>query len=230
MRAHPSLPIAALLALAVAGLAGCGLIGAPEENTYPLLGLHIGVSCEGCHPAGQPVDLTSSLCMGCHEDVRPPDHYDGDCALCHTEAGWQFIEVDHSEWLDLSGGHSDLECLGCHAEGTFAGLDAACASCHEQDRPNGHFAGPCEDCHVVADWEDAEFDHDPWFPVPHRGVDDCVDCHPNPNDYDIFTCIDCHEHRASEMNDEHDDVGGYEYNSGACYQCHPRGREEDDDG
>jgi hypothetical protein len=28
------------------------------------------------------------------------------------------------------------------------------------------------------------------------------------------------------MDDEHDDVSGYSYNSQACYTCHPTGRED----
>jgi hypothetical protein len=29
------------------------------------------------------------------------------------------------------------------------------------------------------------------------------------------------------MNNEHDDVGGYVYESQACYSCHPDGRADD---
>jgi hypothetical protein len=32
------------------------------------------------------------------------------------------------------------------------------------------------------------------------------------------------------MDDEHDDVGGYVYESTACYTCHPDGEEGDDFG
>jgi hypothetical protein len=29
------------------------------------------------------------------------------------------------------------------------------------------------------------------------------------------------------MDDKHDDVGGYRYDSNACFACHPDGREDD---
>ena len=41
----------------------------------------------------------------------------------------------------------------------------------------------------------------------------------------MFTCIDCHAHTKPDMDDEHDDVGGYEYQTSACYACHPDGKE-----
>ncbi len=39
----------------------------------------------------------------------------------------------------------------------------------------------------------------------------------------IFSCINCHEHRKSKMDDEHKNVPGYLYESTKCYQCHPNG-------
>ena len=36
-------------------------------------------------------------------------------------------------------------------------------------------------------------------------------------------------HPRGEMNDEHDDVRGYRYESNACLSCHPTGREDGDD-
>ncbi len=63
------------------------------------------------------------------------------------------------------------------------------------------------------------------FPIQsgkHAGFA-CSDCHLNAN-YNVFSCIDCHAHSKSDMDDKHDDVGGYSYNSQACYSCHPNGR------
>ena len=37
-------------------------------------------------------------------------------------------------------------------------------------------------------------------------------------------CIECHEHRQSEMDDEHERVTGYVWASPSCYGCHPDGR------
>ncbi len=41
--------------------------------------------------------------------------------------------------------------------------------------------------------------------------------------FNNFECILCHEHSQSETNNDHNEVGGYLYESHACYQCHPRG-------
>jgi hypothetical protein len=53
---------------------------------------------------------------------------------------------------------------------------------------------------------------------------DCTDCHTSSN-FREFTCTDCHAHQRTRMDNEHDGVAGYSYNSQACYSCHPQGRE-----
>ncbi len=67
------------------------------------------------------------------------------------------------------------------------------------------------------------------FPIysgEHAGEwDACVDCHVVPNDFGIFECIFCHAHTQEEMDDEHEEVGGYTYESQACFNCHPNGEE-----
>ncbi len=136
-------------------------------------------------------------------------------------------EPHDSPSFALVGRHAEATCEGCHGD-TLEALPTACASCHEAARPANHSASDCGGCHVPTRWDDAEFDHDDLFPLPHRGVDDCQDCHPDPSDGSVFTCIDCHAHREGEMRDEHDEVGRFEYESQACLDCHPRGREEDD--
>lgn len=190
---------------------------------FPIRGLHQALTCSDCHADG-PVQST---CASCHEGARPADHYTGDCAGCHSEDGWGYAVVDHTQYLPLDGGHAPLTCLDCHATDTFAGLDRRCASCHESDRPANHFAGGCEECHSVSGWGDAAVDHDEFFPLPHRGVDECGSCHLQAPDYGSFSCIDCHAHRRSEMDDEHLDEGipGYRWESESCLNCHPRGRE-----
>ena len=47
-----------------------------------------------------------------------------------------------------------------------------------------------------------------------------------PASFEVFTCLTCHEHRRSEMDDEHDEVRGYVYESTACYSCHPDGEDD----
>ena len=121
----------------------------------------------------------------------------------------------------------DLPCGACHAADTYAGLDPACASCHEPDRPAGHFVGTdCGTCHVATRWEDAVLDHDPFFPTPHHGVSACADCHIG-GDTSTFSCIDCHEHSRAETDGHHREVGNYRYESQACLDCHRNGEGDD---
>ena len=72
-------------------------------------------------------------------------------------------------------------------------------------------------------------DH-PQFPIfsgRHAGEwDTCQTCHTQPASFEVFTCLTCHEHRRSEMDDEHDEVRGYVYESTACYSCHPDGEDD----
>lgn len=55
----------------------------------------------------------------------------------------------------------------------------------------------------------------------------CTDCHSNSANYAEFSCLGCHEHSRSEMDGEHDEVGGYSWESQACLQCHPNGQSND---
>ena len=55
----------------------------------------------------------------------------------------------------------------------------------------------------------------------------CSDCHTNPNNYEVFSCIDCHEHSKIRTDGQHREVRDYVYVSSACYDCHPQGRSDD---
>ena len=85
---------------------------------------------------------------------------------------------------------------------------------------------------VVERISPADFNHGSYFPINsgrHRGVwSGCETCHVNPGNFRVFECTTCHEHSRGEMDDEHDDVPGYSYDSSSCYRCHPRGEAEED--
>jgi len=209
---------------------------------WPLTGAHLGLDCNLCHAtvySGTPTD-----CWSCHEDdynsVADPNHssagFGQNCTECHTTADWTAPLFDHGDtgW-PLTGSHVGLDCALCHSQG-YTNTPADCFFCHETEynsatNPNHLSAGfplTCESCHNTVTWDDATFNHDQqWFPIysgEHRNEwDSCSDCHPNPNNFLVFTCISCHEHRREEMDDEHEDVNGYVYESSACYECHPDG-------
>jgi hypothetical protein len=208
-------------AVAIAG-AACQPTWPPAADpSFPLVGRHEPLACVACHPADRALGPVPAACASCHEAARPADHYAGDCGECHTPYGWDDIVVDHT-FFPLTEAHA-LPCDACHADG-YGGLDPACASCHEADRPPDHFGTQdCGSCHVPTNWGDATFDHDDLFPLPHHGVGDCGSCHLEPGSYASFSCIDCHEHARAETDEDHDEVSGYEHTSDACLRCHPRG-------
>ncbi len=185
----------------------------------PLRGVHATLTCSGCHDH----DLHAALpttCIGCHVDDAPVPHHPGDCGDCHGEEGWGLDSIDHS-FFPLTLGHDGPACVDCHGDAPWEDASPACTSCHTA--PAAHFPGACDDCHDLSGWEGADFNHNPFFPTPHEGVSACASCHP-ANDYSTFTCTDCHAHRQSRMDDEHEgETNNYVYSSPACLDCHPDG-------
>ncbi len=214
-----------------------------DHSTFPLKGRHQTAACTDCHInavyAGTPRE-----CVGCHQDdynaAQDPNHqqagFPTDCIVCHSSDAvtWQGAVFNHNQYWPLQGAHTALDCNQCHASGYD--LPRNCYGCHKADydattNPNHQSAGfptTCESCHFSThvSWNQAVFSHQ--FPInsgAHRNIA-CSECHLTAN-YLQFSCIDCHEHNRNDMNDEHDDVGGYSYNSQACYTCHPDGRADD---
>ena len=211
----------ATTALGLAMVPGCGARWTPPgyHERWDLKGKHEGLPCESCHPVGEPLAVLPTACASCHEPDRPANHYEGDCIECHDENGWDGATPDHS-FFPLVDRH-DIACVQCH--GDFSqDLDPTCSSCHEPERPAGHFAGECDRCHDTTRWEDASFDHSEYFPIPHRGVGTCTSCH--PAGYQTFVCTDCHEHNRTNTDEHHKEVRDYSYDSAACLRCHPDGR------
>lgn len=193
-----------------------------DHSFFPLTFSH-DLSCDRCHVNGtyQGLDPT---CSSCHESDRPAGHYEGtDCVACHTWTTWGDATVDHS-FFPLTYSH-DLPCEQCHTGTGYEGLDPACTSCHEDERPAGHYAGECSECHTWTSWDAATWEHT--FRVPHEGYSACEDCHTAaPEDYGPISCFEgCHEHDRADTDDEHDEVSGYSYDTEACLRCHPTGDE-----
>ncbi len=223
--------------------AGCHLPDMPTP--------HFEGDCGSCHNATAWADATfnhatvpdGTACSSCHEPDRPSGHYAGDCKDCHNTVDWEDATFNHDTVAgtpcatchepDRPKPHAEGDCADCHNttdwedaifdHGSLA-PGTTCASCHEPDRPSGHYAGDCKDCHNTVDWEDATFDHDPFFPTPHHGVKACISCHPEPEGTASFMCLDCHEHRKSEVDDEHRGNSRYSYDTQRCLDCHPKGR------
>lgn len=221
-----------------------------DRTRFPLLAAHATLDCEACHRGQQPREFvnTPADCVACHrpdyDATTNPNHarlgFPTECEACHSPASgtWQGGTFGgafaHPATFPLTGAHAALPCSSCHAAG-FAGTPRDCIACHRDDydrttspshRASG-FPTTCQDCHGTSAWRPATFDHERFFPIAsgrHAGVA-CATCHVNPGNFSTFECTGCHEHRRSEMDDEHDDVRGYQYASPACYRCHPRGVE-----
>lgn len=185
--------------------------------TFALTGAHKSADCSECHVGGL-FGGTPSDCYSCHmaeyNGVSDPNHVTGNfpltCESCHGTSTWSGAVFKHT------------------------GITANCQDCHLDDYqatsdPNHVTAGfpvSCELCHTSTNnWSAAAFNHA--FPITtgkHKNLD-CADCHTMPQNYALFSCIDCHEHSQSRMDDKHDEVSGYVWESSACYGCHPAGKE-----
>ncbi|MCE2495981.1 MAG: hypothetical protein J4F31_05325 [Flavobacteriales bacterium] len=218
------------------------------HSAFPLTGNHDGSACVECHTS-MPYDNISSECNSCHTDdflaTTEPDHnasgYSMACTDCHdpNTIGWN-IPGFHS-MFHLTGVHDVADCNACHTSADYTQISSECASCHIDDFNNttdpNHadqgFSTECTLCHSLdPGWTPAGFtDHDgqcfPIYSGNHQGEwNTCIDCHTTPNNYTLFSCIDCHEHDdPNDLADEHDEVNGYVYQSTACYNCHPDGSE-----
>ena len=215
-----------------------------SSTTFALLGAHREAPCVSCHAEGY--SGTPTDCVACHlehyEQTTDPDHADAGfpttCETCHTTIAWQPATFEHGQTaFPLTGAHRDADCLSCHQDG-YSGTPTDCAACHideyqQTDDPNHADAGfptTCQTCHDTNDWNDTSWDHDTlYFPIysgEHRNEwNVCEDCHVAPGNFRVFECIFCHEHEQADMADEHDDVGGYVWESRACLNCHPDGEE-----
>jgi hypothetical protein len=220
-----------------------------QDNGFPLLGAHAQINCNDCHIGESNLQFNrlGNDCLNCHmEDylaTTEPNHiasgYSTQCIDCHdiNAFDWSADNILH-DFFPLQKGH-DIGCTECHTTGTFASIPSDCISCHQMDfdaamNPDHkalNFGTDCAACHTLdLDWMPAEYkQHDSdYFPIysgSHNGEwSSCVECHPNPANYAEFTCITCHG--KSETDDDHNKVGGYVYESGACLACHPTGDED----
>jgi hypothetical protein len=220
------------------------------SNGFDLLGAHATLDCSVCHdpttnnlrfppPAGQ------NDCVACHQDEYDRQHSGGgfqtSCLDCHSQTTWSGASFDHiapSNGFDLLGAHAAVSCTACHDPATNSLLfpppagQNDCIACHQDDYNGQHsgsgFPTACLDCHTQQTWLGATFQHDQFFPVNsgiHSGKwSGCDTCHNVPGDYQVFSCFNCHQHSQTRMDAKHGGVGGYSYDSNACYSCHPNGR------
>jgi hypothetical protein len=195
-------------------------------------------------------------CFACHAQdfaTASLDHVENgfstDCEACHNtlafSAGIAFDHVTVSGGFRLLGIHARIACANCHIvpgfESLFPGVtgDQDCVGCHQDDYDTAEpdhvgtgFPTTCIQCHNVERWEDAIFtEHDAlYFPIfsgAHRNKwGSCAECHEVTSDFGAFTCLSCHEHERTRMDEKHKEEQGYIYNSAECFDCHPNGKSD----
>lgn len=215
-------------------------------SNFPLTGAHLTVDCAECHANGY--QNTPTECDACHiqdynQSVNPSHTSLGlstDCISCHTtDPNWDpALFPDHNNYYALVGAHAAIanQCATCH-NGNYNNTPNTCAGCHigdynqtnDPDHQAANFPTTCETCHSQNNWVPSTWDHDDqYFPIfsgKHEDEwDQCSDCHTNPSNYAVFTCLTCHQ--PGPTNSDHNGVNGYQYNSAACYACHPNGEED----
>ncbi len=218
-----------------------------RQSRFPLIGQHAQTDCYQCHKSASLLrfDPMGAECVDCHlndytsttNPVHVASSFPKNCSFCHNEKVWQPAKFDHtaSTVFPLSGGHSGIECIRCHANG-YTGTSSDCVSCHltkynattNPPHSTANFPTDCKSCHGTTTWTPAAFNHDTqFFPInsgKHRGGWTlCSDCHTSPANYAVFSCLLCHEHNKSSMDSEHRGENGYVYNSTNCLSCHPKG-------
>ncbi len=209
-------------------------------TSFPLTGAHIATECSACHTNGYVG--TSTLCNSCHSEnfnqTSNPSHtklgLSTSCDLCHTtNPGWEpALFPNHNDYYALNGAHATIadNCYLCHA-GNYTNTANTCYGCHSADynattdpvHAAAQFSTDCQTCHTENAWTPSTFDHDSqYFPIysgRHNGRwNTCADCHTEPANYAVFTCVTS----ACHSNAHHQDQG-----SAGCYACHPRGTGDD---
>ena len=211
---------------------------------YELEDRHKSADCRGCHDIAD-FSKVKKNCISCHQDVHQAK-MGNDCQSCHTTRGWEQFDIQEMHMntnFPISGRHALVDCQSCHKgmpSGDFSLNTTRCVDCHQveyltitnPEHANNGFSTDCVSCHQMDRWRPAYFDnHDVLFPIfsgtHNKEWDDCTSCHTDPNSYQNFNCLTCHEHNQTKADADHDGIPGYAYNSPDCYFCHPTGEAED---
>lgn len=222
-----------------------------QKSRFPLLGAHRIADCSECHKSESSVrfEVIASECIDCHRDsylaTSSPNHvisgFSEDCSSCHpiNANQWSGAGFSHN-FFPLLQAHA-IQCADCHIDTEYRGLSPDCTSCHQEEFQNvespdhvlSGFPANCRLCHNLnPGWKPASYRiHDsesfPIYSGKHKGEwEACSDCHTNSTNYNVFSCLNCHEHNKAKMDDEHSGKSRYSYVSAECLRCHPNGNED----
>ena len=124
-----------------------------DLTNFPLVGLHVAVTCAQCHQTKRFKDASTD-CISCHQKM---DIHKGglgkECADCHNTNGWNLWSFDHGKatHFELTGAHTKLNCSNCHTQpASEVKLSTDCGSCHVRDDVHfGQFGRECQRCHTT---------------------------------------------------------------------------------
>jgi hypothetical protein len=217
------------------------------HNSFPLTQGHNIADCKTCHKTDN-YPATSTICYSCHQTnfntTTAPPHigsgFSTNCTDCHSASPVNWNISGYHNRFPLTLGHNVADCKACHKTDNYPATSPDCISCHAgdynkvtlPDHKTLNFSTNCLDCHTTTPGWASDFykQHDAqYFPIntgKHLGEwNTCTDCHTNSSNYKVFTCIDCHKHSTkTDVDKDHENVGGYSYTSNACYSCHPDGK------
>jgi len=209
-----------------------------EENGFPLIGSHGGLSCNECHTSETSIrfDRIGNDCVTCHKQdydaTQSPNHtelgFSTDCLECHTPlgTGWDSENINH-DFFPLTLGHDIQDCKQCHKTNNYSDASPECVSCHQTDfnsttNPNHSsvgFSTDCVSCHTTnPGWTPANINHD-FFPLTlGHDIQDCKECHTTNSYADVSPeCVNCHQNDYDNTQDPiHRDTGF----STDCASCH----------
>jgi hypothetical protein len=194
------------------------------DTKFPLVGSHQQVACAKCHRPPKSGDSLAhaqfvglkTACADCHQSPHR-GQFTADCTQCHpSPESWrvkapQFVH-DRDTKFTLKGKHAAVLCEQCHRPAStgaplgsakFAGLDQACATCHQITHPDW-YGTTCTSCHTPEGWVPTTppFDHTlhtRFDLVGRHLVARCSECHndkvvtaPNHSPLGQPACADCH--------------------------------------
>lgn len=188
------------------------------------------INCDTCHPNDlQTFDIQT--CIDCHSQQDSSfisDHiqqFGAECMVCHDGVD-RLSNFQHANFFPLDGLHASIQCTDCHFNQVYRGTPTECWQCHpEPEIHAGIFGLKCDYCHDASVWSPASL-RQHVFPLLHGEESQqtqlqCDTCH--GNNYVDYTCFNCHDHQAAEIEKSHREAGITAQELPACAKCHPDG-------
>ena len=183
---------------------------------FPMDGRHLELTCTECHALAEASVLERGEhrflgldqgCASCHEDVHEGRMELG-CARCHGQTAFDQLDSrGHEEFLPLTGGHGDVDCRACHAEGGAHALELlggrarpetrACLDCHDSPHAGTFLRGigrlfstsPAASCGSCHEAEHVSFQDER---LEVTAAQHASSGFPLSPPHDDATCEDCH--------------------------------------